>query len=816
MALRTAVSVPTTSTGNDPISSSGMVSGLSIKNIVGDLPTNPNAAFPSRSLEQIKRIVIHHSAVSDTIGPRRLAKMAVASAKPGLPYHFFIARDGKTYQTNQLTVTTAHTPGHDEDSISVCFAGNFVKSIPNNAEITAGRRLIRALGETLGISANNVNGASELTATQSPGQQWSKGRRWKNRLLSGLLPQPVEPPPATPAPITEPNSEQLTALNSHIAQLTAQLAQAKAANQTAQERINGLNRQISDLQTELRQAQGDGTQVSGLQTRIRQLEGDLAQAQRTAQTRAAETAALQTRVAQLEAALAQAQQAGPGTQPPAGVSQPRIQDISDQLPRHQTARYATRNPADITTLIIHHTAVANSVSAARLARMQVSQGKPGLAYHYFINDSGQIQQTNPDTTVTQHTPAQDQHSLAIAFAGNFSDGGPSSAQLEAGANLIAFLQQNYSIAHQNIKGASEVANTHSPGNQWLTGQKWKTLLLNKLQAMPQPASPIAAGAAQTAVLQARIAELETLLNIAQEATLSVGGSPAVAPSVGSGNVVSQPVIDDVVDDLPRHRSKRYQSRPVSAIQQLIVHHSAVPASVLAAQLANYNVNMSDWPGIGFHYFVGVDGTIQQTNDLTTISYHAGSQNGNSIGLAFAGDFDEAVPTQAQITAGAHLIAWLLDHLNLPIAAVHGHKEFANTTCPGEQWDHGPMWRNTLFAAIQDNLAGVGVKGVNQDGKTLYHYLLFWQTEQDWAKKDLTNAANYIARFRPTLGFSIQDAIDAQYVTIVGGPLGVSAEDEAQLRASGCQVERLAGNSEAATKALLDNLARQGKRFLRLD
>ena len=810
MTLRTAASVPTTSTRNDPITASGMLSGVSINNIIGELPANPNTAFPSRSLEQIKRIIVHHSAVSDTIGPRRLAKMAVSGGKPGLPYHFFIARNGKTYQTNQLTVTTAHTPGHDQDSVAVCFAGNFVKDSPNDAEIRAGRRLIQVLGEALGVTANNVNGASELSPTQSPGQQWLQGRRWKNQLLNGLLPQSVQPQPSTPVPVTEPNDQKLTALNTHIAQLTAQLAQAKAANQATQDRINTLNRQISELQTELRQAQSGGPQ-----SRIRQLEGELAQAQQAAQTRAAEAAALRARVTQLEAALAQAQQARPATQPPASMSQPRIQDISGQLPRHQTARYATRNPADITTLIIHHTAVAASVSAARLAGMQVSQGKPGIVYHYIIDGHGSIQQTNPDTTVAQHTPGQDQHSLAIAFAGNFSDEVPSPAQLEAGANLLAFLQQKYKIAGQNIKGASEVANIQSPGNQWLAGQRWKTLLLNKLPAAPQPAAPPSNGNAQVAVLQARITELETLLTIAQEATLSISGSPNITPSVGSGNVVSQPAIEDVVDDLPRHPSKRYQNRPVSAIKQVIVHHSAVPASVSTAQIANFNVNTSDWPGIGFHYFVGIDGTIQQTNDLTTVSYHAGSENSNSIGVAFAGDFDEAVPTQAQITAGAHLIAWFVDHLDLPLTSVHGHKEFANTTCPGEQWDHGPMWRNTLFGAIRDNLAGAGVKGVNQDGKTLYHYLLFWQTEQDWAKKDLENAANYIARFRPTLGFSIEDATDAEYVTIIGGPLGVSAEDEARLRASGCKVERLAGNSEAATKALLDNLARQGKRFLRL-
>jgi hypothetical protein len=46
---------------------------------------------------------------------------------------------------------------------------------------------------------------------------------------------------------------------------------------------------------------------------------------------------------------------------------------------------------------------------------------------------------------------------------------------------------------------------------------------------------------------------------------------------------------------------------------------------------------------------------------------------------------------------------------------------------------------------------------------------------------------------------------ARHVVIVGGPAGVSGEDEAQLRAAGCDVHRLAGADEAETKAMLDAL-----------
>ena len=84
--------------------------------------------------------------------------------------------------------------------------------------------------------------------------------------------------------------------------------------------------------------------------------------------------------------------------------------------------------------------------------------------------------------------------------------------------------------------------------------------------------------------------------------------------------------------------------------------------------------------------------------------------------------------------------------------------------------------------------------------------MFWQKPDAWAQQDWKAAETYIGRFRPTAGFSVDDAQAAQFVTIVGGPAGVPAEAEQQLRAAGCQVERLAGVDYADTKRILDTLA----------
>ncbi|RME43245.1 MAG: hypothetical protein D6796_13375, partial [Caldilineae bacterium] len=54
-----------------------------------------------------------------------------------------------------------------------------------------------------------------------------------------------------------------------------------------------------------------------------------------------------------------------------------------------------------------------------------------------------------------------------------------------------------------------------------------------------------------------------------------------------------------------------------------------------------------------------------------------------------------------------------------------------------------------------------------------------------------------------------------YVTIVGGPQGISPAQEARLRAAGCLVERIGANTIPALKALFDNLASTNRRFFTL-
>jgi hypothetical protein len=285
-------------------------------------------------------------------------------------------------------------------------------------------------------------------------------------------------------------------------------------------------------------------------------------------------------------------------------------------------------------------------------------------------------------------------------------------------------------------------------------------------------------------------------------------------------IVPQPAIRVVVEQLPKHPTLRYERRALNQITHLAIHHTATPPAMGPARIADLHVapdasrGKDAWPGIGYHYFIHADGSIDQTSYLETASYHVYRHNMYSVGIAFAGSFmNGRIPTSAQLRSGAHLVAWLMQELTVPLARVWGHREYPdnNTVCPGSEWTLGNRWRDLLFERIDEVQAGVGVKSIR-------HYMLFWQRPfpGPFARQDYINAVNYVVRFRPTIGFNVQDARNAEYVTVVGNEAGISAAEAQMLQSSGCKVERIAGRDEEETSRILAELANMGRRFRSFD
>lgn len=85
---------------------------------------------------------------------------------------------------------------------------------------------------------------------------------------------------------------------------------------------------------------------------------------------------------------------------------------------------------------------------------------------------------------------------------------------------------------------------------------------------------------------------------------------------------------------------------------------------------------------------------------------------------------------------------------------------------------------------------------------LQHYLLFGSPPgAQWHRLILTR--NLITRGNLAFGFSVQDAMHARRVTIVGDTSQVSLEQEAQLKRAGVRVERWLGDLNALASILAD-------------
>jgi N-acetyl-anhydromuramyl-L-alanine amidase AmpD len=387
--------------------------------------------------------------------------------------------------------------------------------------------------------------------------------------------------------------------------------------------------------------------------------------------------------------------------------------------------------------------------------------------------------------------------------------------MEAGAQLCAWLLGSLRLPASRIVGLCELVNTQSPGRQWLEGERWKEKFLVAVEAALE-----VEGEDQSALIASLREQIEALQEEIDRLKEQLSG-PAPRPLVEPEPVeITRPPIQNMVDVLQKHKTKTYKSRSLTDIETLVIHHSAVPPSVGPQRIAQYHVKNLDWPGIGYHFLVAEDGILYQGNELTTVSHHAAGMNTRSMGICFLGNFNKVVPPPAQLKAGAHLVAWLLQELDLDLDTVKGHQEFMGTACPGKQWLKDKQWKQMLRQEIVQVQEEATVPGLPPtpppDAKPIYHYLLFWHHGDQWAEQDWLNAQEYIEVFQPTVGFSANEAVQAEYVTIVGGPLGVSQEVEDWLKANGCKVDRLAGKDEADTKAMMTNLVKEGKRFQSLD
>jgi|TARA_B110000459_G_scaffold191300_1_gene227260 N-acetylmuramoyl-L-alanine amidase len=128
------------------------------------------------------------------------------------------------------------------------------------------------------------------------------------------------------------------------------------------------------------------------------------------------------------------------------------------------------------------------------------------------------------------------------------------------------------------------------------------------------------------------------------------------------------------------------------VKKIIVHCSATREGddSINAEVIDRWHKKRGWKGIGYHFVVLIDGSIETGRMINKCGAHTKGMNCKSIGVCYIGGVEsernDKGKYSAKDTRTPEQIATLLELLRLlkkiyPDAKIHGHRDFAAKACP---------------------------------------------------------------------------------------------------------------------------------------
>lgn len=124
-----------------------------------------------------------------------------------------------------------------------------------------------------------------------------------------------------------------------------------------------------------------------------------------------------------------------------------------------------------------------------------------------------------------------------------------------------------------------------------------------------------------------------------------------------------------------------------SLRRIIIHCSATREGeeVSVETIRNWHTSPPrNWSDIGYHFVIGLDGTVFQGRPIDNQGAHTRGHNADSIGICYIGGVDKDLNpkdtmTEIQDIALLELVKSLrliFGELNL-----HGHNEYSSKSCP---------------------------------------------------------------------------------------------------------------------------------------
>ncbi len=116
-------------------------------------------------------------------------------------------------------------------------------------------------------------------------------------------------------------------------------------------------------------------------------------------------------------------------------------------------------------------------------------------------------------------------------------------------------------------------------------------------------------------------------------------------------------------------------------QGIVVHHSA-SHDVSANEIDRWHKEKG-WAGVGYHFVIRADGSIEPARDWKTAGAHAYGRNSTHLGICLTGNFGNHAPTDEQMRSLVMLVKGIKTRFKIEKIEQH-HEE-----CPGKlfPWDN---------------------------------------------------------------------------------------------------------------------------------
>lgn len=118
-------------------------------------------------------------------------------------------------------------------------------------------------------------------------------------------------------------------------------------------------------------------------------------------------------------------------------------------------------------------------------------------------------------------------------------------------------------------------------------------------------------------------------------------------------------------------------KPLAAgnVRWLVYHTAGTPDGIDTSAAAVHAYHRSKgWAGIGYHFLIRKDGTVEMGRPLVNQGAHVEGINHRSLGIAFSGNGDLHPLTPQQMDAGVALGHRLVSVYRIALEDVIGHRE----------------------------------------------------------------------------------------------------------------------------------------------